>query len=258
MDGRSPGCREAPGDRTRRTGRLVRRLNAKAVLTCGLVCVRRRRAGPGPQPGSPGAAGAGLPDDHLGVRAAPPAGGHRRLVPGPSVRSSRPRTAARGGTTSARCLTPRVDRRAGRDDVPWHRVEESPPGAKGHRGAPPVPVSCATLPERPCTVGRPSGRASAEQFLETWVLKVQASPVLRKDGLVIVTSDRSSPGPRAPPYRAISRAARCIEGRCGPSSHGPPRRWPAVLPRRIRRHPPTAEGCPSPPPSRSATPPEPS
>src|SRR3954447_10750763 len=45
MDGRPPGCREAPGDRTRRTGRLVRR----PPLTCENTVRGGRQSAQSPQ-----------------------------------------------------------------------------------------------------------------------------------------------------------------------------------------------------------------
>lgn len=74
-----------------------------------------------------------------------------------------------------------------------------------------TPNLCHDGHDSPCVDGQPGGLVSADQFLQTWVPKILASPAFRKDGLLIVTFDESDspqsdasaccgegPGPNSP------------------------------------------------------------
>jgi len=74
-----------------------------------------------------------------------------------------------------------------------------------------TPNLCHDGHDTPCVDGQPGGLVSADQFLSTWVPKIQASPAFKKDGLLVVTFDESdspqsdssagdgeTPGPNSP------------------------------------------------------------
>jgi len=54
-----------------------------------------------------------------------------------------------------------------------------------------TPNLCHDGHDTPCVDGQPGGLISADEFLSSWVPKIQASPAYRKDGLLIVTFDES-------------------------------------------------------------------
>ncbi len=74
-----------------------------------------------------------------------------------------------------------------------------------------TPNLCHDGHDTACVDGQPGGLVSADQFLSTWVPKIQASPAFKKDGLLVVTFDESdspqsdssagdgeTPGPNSP------------------------------------------------------------
>ncbi len=74
-----------------------------------------------------------------------------------------------------------------------------------------TPNLCHDGHDSPCANGEPGGLVSADEFLRTWVPRIQASPAFRRDGLLIVTFDESDspesdssaccgegPGPNSP------------------------------------------------------------
>lgn len=54
-----------------------------------------------------------------------------------------------------------------------------------------VPDLCEDGHDAPCADGRPGGLVSADQFLQTWIPKVLASPAYADGGLVVVTFDEA-------------------------------------------------------------------
>jgi len=54
-----------------------------------------------------------------------------------------------------------------------------------------TPDLCSDGHDAPCADGRPGGIASINDFLQTWVAKIQASPAYQQDGLIVVTTDES-------------------------------------------------------------------
>ncbi|NUR08281.1 MAG: phosphoesterase [Nocardioidaceae bacterium] len=77
-----------------------------------------------------------------------------------------------------------------------------------------TPNLCNDAHDAPCVDGRPGGLVSADEWLQTWMPKILASPAFRKDGLLVVTFDESdNEGPD-------SAAGCCGEGP-GPNSPMP-------------------------------------
>jgi len=73
-----------------------------------------------------------------------------------------------------------------------------------------TPDLCHDGHDAPCVDGRPGGLVSADQFLSTWVPRIQASPAFRSDGLLIVTFDEAD--------SPLGDATACCGGAAGPNS----------------------------------------
>ncbi|HET7529410.1 MAG TPA: alkaline phosphatase family protein [Mycobacteriales bacterium] len=54
-----------------------------------------------------------------------------------------------------------------------------------------TPDLCSDGHDEPCADGRPGGLASIDDFLSTWVPRIQASPAYQQDGLIVITTDES-------------------------------------------------------------------
>jgi hypothetical protein len=54
-----------------------------------------------------------------------------------------------------------------------------------------TPNLCNDGHDSPCVDGRPGGLVSADEWLQTWVPKILASPAYQKDGLLVVTFDEA-------------------------------------------------------------------
>jgi phosphatidylinositol-3-phosphatase len=61
-----------------------------------------------------------------------------------------------------------------------------------------TPNLCHDGHDAPCADKAPGGLVSADQFLTTWIPRIEASPAYRADGLIIITFDESS-------YASISK-----------------------------------------------------
>ncbi|GAA1960050.1 alkaline phosphatase family protein [Nocardioides panacihumi] len=57
-----------------------------------------------------------------------------------------------------------------------------------------TPDLCDDAHDSPCVDGRPGGLATADQWLQTWVPKILASPAFTKDGLLVITFDEADTG----------------------------------------------------------------
>lgn len=57
-----------------------------------------------------------------------------------------------------------------------------------------VPDLCDDGHDAPCADGRPGGLVSANEFLETWVPRILASPAFKRDGLLLITFDEGTTG----------------------------------------------------------------
>lgn len=77
-----------------------------------------------------------------------------------------------------------------------------------------TPNLCHDGHNAPCVNGEPGGLVSADQFLQTWVPRITASPAFRKDGILIITFDEG-----------VADTACCDEkplpGGPPPGRHGP-------------------------------------
>ncbi|HET6817898.1 MAG TPA: alkaline phosphatase family protein [Mycobacteriales bacterium] len=54
-----------------------------------------------------------------------------------------------------------------------------------------TPDLCSDGHDSPCADGRPGGLASIDDFLSTWIPRIQASPAYQQDGLIVITTDES-------------------------------------------------------------------
>jgi phospholipase C len=57
-----------------------------------------------------------------------------------------------------------------------------------------TPNLCNDGHDQPCVDGQPGGLVSANQWLQTWVPRILASPAYRQDGLLVITFDEAEPG----------------------------------------------------------------
>jgi hypothetical protein len=55
-----------------------------------------------------------------------------------------------------------------------------------------TPDLCSDGHDKPCVDGRPGGLVSVNDFLQTWIPRILASPAYKQDGLLIVTFDEGS------------------------------------------------------------------
>jgi len=54
-----------------------------------------------------------------------------------------------------------------------------------------TPNLCNDAHDSPCADGRPGGLVTADQWLQTWIPKILASPAYQQDGLLVVTFDEA-------------------------------------------------------------------
>jgi len=57
-----------------------------------------------------------------------------------------------------------------------------------------TPNLCDDAHDSPCVDGRPGGLVTADQWLQTWVPKILASPAFKQDGLLVLTFDEADTG----------------------------------------------------------------
>jgi hypothetical protein len=77
-----------------------------------------------------------------------------------------------------------------------------------------TPDLCSDAHDAPCKDGRPGGLKSADDFLKTWVPRIQASPAYAEGGMIVVTWDEgNSPRPQS--------SSSCCEQPTGPNTPSP-------------------------------------
>jgi hypothetical protein len=80
-----------------------------------------------------------------------------------------------------------------------------------------TPDLCSDGHDTPCVDGRPGGLKSVDDFLKTWVPRIQASPAYGEGGLIVITWDGGRGRSRRPRARAAtSPRARTRRARASP------------------------------------------
>jgi len=85
-----------------------------------------------------------------------------------------------------------------------------------------TPNLCNDGHDAQCVTGRTGGLTAANEFLQTWVPRILASPAYRKDGLLVITFDEADPTTVSDPssplgFRVTGGSEACCDEQSGPN-----------------------------------------